>query len=214
MFAISDNHLCNRIEFKMNIEPTEKYMMMGPNIQALVNTGLWPASLKNYPFINKLHEVYGNCMLLVFLTFSLSSYLEVLFVLNDVFELMYNLSISLLYAIILAKISLVLLNRKKVSDLFDTTHEFQEYNFNHSNEKNGEIFVKYCKITNFYSRAFWILVFITVNILVLPGFLAVLGFESIAKDGTIAKKALPFSCFLPFDQQMYHTWAYIAQVSF
>lgn len=196
------------------IKQTETYMMMGLNIRAVTNFGLWPSNVKTFPFLNSLHKVYSVCMLSIFLTFFFTLYIELFFVYDDLFELMYNLSISLLYAIILAKISLLIFDREQVSNLLNKTRDFQKYVFDHPNKKSQEIFVRYVYIATLISRGFWIIVFCTVNGLVFPGFLATLGYSYKVDETGRVIKALPYSCYLPFDEQKYHTAAFIIQVKF
>lgn len=133
---------------------------------------------------------------------------------RDMFSLMMNLSISLLYVILFVKTKMILFDKDKVWDLIYRMYDFQQQVLNGYNEQNKVIFMDYARSLAIFTRIFAAMVAFTKLMLILPGFMCILGYNKEVYAQGIVMKPLPYHSFLPFDKQKHYEWAYVLTVKY
>lgn len=129
-------------------------------INGMAVSGLWDNYNFKQPIKKYLYKAFGYLLFFMFMFFNISQYIEMYNVKGDV-QLMQNLGVTLLYALILIKAYTVLFRKKRISSLIDKIKQAEERAFK---RPEGEIKIYYETMawSWFTTKWFWFLCFITL----------------------------------------------------
>lgn len=181
----------------------KKNPLLFRNLIAMKILGLWPPDNKKLSFI---YNVYSKFIFVWFICFTTSQYIQMKFIYNDFKELTSNAGVSLLYSVGIAKVYIVLFQKRRFVSLVNTVRTTELEILESKDAKLKQILKDYILQNWGVSKKFWLLTFWTIMcFFVSPSLEAWLlpPQEILFANGTATgrfKKPLIFSSWFPFDK--------------
>lgn len=98
-------------------------------INGMAISGLWDGYNFKTPIKKFLYKFYGHLVFTIFLFFNISEFIEIYYVATDVFLLMQNIGVTLLYASVLLKAYTLHFRKKRVGTLMEKIKQAEERAF-------------------------------------------------------------------------------------
>lgn len=189
------------------------------NYICLIVTGVAPLKLKGrLKFLNVVHTIYSLVILCYFALFVLSEIIEVFNIIGgNIFELVSNLGVSLLYSVCIVKIFVC--RSQSIADLLHQIHDKEKRIFHRQNDKVQDIYMKNVKVNYGANK---LLIWVGV-VTIAPFYFSPLLAEwqnppekifNIIENSTIVyiPRPLPFSSWFPFDRFKYYYVSYACHI--